>query len=50
MIDYRARLRPAIRALEQDPELSLAEVAALACLSCYHFHRVFTAVTGESPG
>lgn len=50
MIDYQARLRPAIRALEQDPELSLTEVAALACLSCYHFHRVFTAVTGESPG
>ena len=50
MIDYRARLRPAIRALEQDPELSLTEVAALACLSCYHFHRIFTAVTGESPG
>ena len=50
MIDYKVRLRPAIRALEQNPELSLTEVAALACLSCYHFHRVFTAVTGESPG
>ena len=50
MIDYRARLRPAIRALEQDPELSIEALAALACLSLFHFHRVFTAVVGEAPG
>ena len=49
MVDYQARLRPAIRALEQNPELCLSEAASLASLSSYHFHRVFTAVTGETP-
>ncbi|HHQ4893061.1 TPA: AraC family transcriptional regulator [Aeromonas veronii] len=49
MVDYQARLRPVIRALEQNPELCLSEAASLAALSSYHFHRVFTAVTGETP-
>ncbi|MFE8730111.1 helix-turn-helix domain-containing protein, partial [Aeromonas hydrophila] len=49
MVDYQARLRPVIRALEQNPELCLSEAASLASLSSYHFHRVFTAVTGETP-
>lgn len=50
MVDYRHRLRPALRALEQDPGASLEQLASLSCLSTYHFHRVFTAVTGEGPG
>ncbi|ENY70647.1 DNA gyrase inhibitor [Aeromonas diversa CDC 2478-85] len=50
MIDYRRRLRPVVRALEQDPDLSIEALAGRACLSLYHFHRVFTAVTGETPG
>ena len=50
MVDYQARLRPVIRALEQDPDLSIEMLASSACLSFYHFHRVFTAVTGETPG
>ncbi|WP_421187193.1 AraC family transcriptional regulator [Aeromonas enteropelogenes] len=50
VVDYRARLRPVIRALEQDPDLSIEALASRACLSFYHFHRVFTAVAGETPG
>ncbi|EHJ8626390.1 TPA: GyrI-like domain-containing protein [Salmonella enterica subsp. enterica serovar Java] len=50
MVDYQARLRPVIRALEQNPDLSIEMLASSACLSFYHFHRVFTAVTGETPG
>ena len=44
MIDYRERLTPVLRALEQDPDLSIEALASRACLSLYHFHRVFTAV------
>lgn len=50
MVNYQARLRPVIRALEQNPDLSIEMLASSACLSIYHFHRVFTAVTGETPG
>ena len=50
MIDYRRRLIPVLRALEQDPDLSIEALANRACLSLYHFHRVFTAVAGEAPG
>lgn len=50
MIDYRERLTPVLRALEQDPDLSIEALASRACLSLYHFHRVFTAVVGEAPG
>ncbi|HGB5187928.1 TPA: AraC family transcriptional regulator [Salmonella enterica subsp. salamae serovar 21:z10:z6] len=49
MVDYQARLRPVIRALEQNPDLSIEMLASNACLSFYHFHRVFTTVTGETP-
>lgn len=31
-----------------DRALTLDEVAAVACMSCYHFHRIFRAYTGES--
>ena len=50
MINYRRRLIPVLRALEQDPDLSIEALADRACLSLYHFHRVFTAVAGETPG
>ena len=50
MIDYRERLTPVLRALEQEPDLSIEELASRACLPLYHFHRVFTAVVGEAPG
>nr|WP_207794259.1 helix-turn-helix domain-containing protein [Aeromonas salmonicida] len=39
-----------MRALEQDPDLSIEALVDRACLSLYHFHRVFTAVAGEAPG
>ena len=48
--DYHRRLQPVIRYLEQhyrDPP-DLTTIAALASLSPYHFHRIFTAVTGET--
>ena len=47
---YHRRLQPVIRYLEQhyrDPP-DLTTIAALASLSPYHFHRIFTAVTGET--
>jgi AraC family transcriptional regulator len=31
-----------------DRDLDLEEVASVACFSAFHFHRVFTGVTGES--
>ena len=48
--DYPRRLRPVIRHLEQHyaEPLDLAQIAALAALSPYHFHRIFKAVTGET--
>lgn len=37
MVDYQAGLRPVIRALEQNPDLSIEMLASSACLSFYHF-------------
>ena len=50
-VDYRERLRPVIRYLEQHyrEPLDLAVLAERAALSPYHFHRVYKAVTGETP-
>jgi AraC family transcriptional regulator len=31
-----------------DKSLSLDELAKVACFSSYHFHRIFTAITGET--
>ncbi|WP_394126775.1 GyrI-like domain-containing protein [Vibrio hepatarius] len=49
-VDYKKRLIPVIRYLEQNynQPLNLPEVAALANLSPYHFHRTFKAVQGET--
>ncbi|GAB2659798.1 AraC family transcriptional regulator [Vibrio panuliri] len=49
-VDYQKRLTPVIRYLELhfNQPLNLQEVAALANLSPYHFHRVFKAVQGET--
>lgn len=49
--DYHHRLRPVIRHLElhyAEP-IDLHEMARLAAFSPHHFHRVFKAVTGETP-
>ncbi|MDO4769029.1 MAG: AraC family transcriptional regulator [Brachymonas sp.] len=49
--DYHRRLRPVIRHLEQHyaEPIDLHEMARLAAFSPHHFHRIFKAVTGETP-
>jgi AraC family transcriptional regulator len=49
--NYHRKFVPVIRYLEKnyDKNLNLNEVAELAHLSPYYFHRVFKAVTGETP-
>lgn len=49
-IDYRARLARVYSALHADlvRDLSLDDLADLAALSRFHFHRVFAAMTGET--
>ncbi len=48
--DYHKRLLPVIRFLETnfDQPFNLEEVARMAYLSPYHFHRIFKAVVGET--
>ncbi|MCG6346294.1 AraC family transcriptional regulator [Vibrio fluvialis] len=48
--DYHKRLLPVIRFLETnfDQPFNLEEVARMAYLSPYHFHRIFKAVMGET--
>lgn len=48
--DYQARLERVYARIHADPagDLSLDELAAVAALSRFHFHRVFTAMTGET--
>lgn len=48
--NYHQRLTPVIRYLEQNfnQPLNLNQVAELAYLSPYHFHRIFKAVTNET--
>ena len=49
-VDYRERLRRVYAAIHDDParRYSLDEMADLAALSRFHFHRVFAAMTGET--
>ena len=50
--DYQRRIERVCSYLEErlcDP-LDLEQLAAVACLSPYHFHRVFRSMTGESLG
>ncbi|AKF11083.1 AraC family transcriptional regulator [Sandaracinus amylolyticus] len=50
--DYRPRVERAIRFIGEnlDRPITLAEVAKVAHLSEYHFHRIFAAITGEPIG
>jgi AraC family transcriptional regulator len=50
--DHRARVERAVRfiATSLHRPLSLKEVAAVAHLSEFHFHRIFSAVMGETVG
>jgi AraC family transcriptional regulator len=47
--DYRERINRVVFHIERhlDEPLSLQELAKLACFSPFHFHRIFTAFTGE---
>lgn len=48
--EYRARLARALAYIQDNlgDEIDLEEAAGLACFSKYHFHRIFTALVGES--
>ena len=48
--DYLQRLLRVLRHMENtlDTPPTLAELSAIACFSPHHFHRIFTAMTGES--
>lgn len=50
--DWRRRVLAAMRAMEAglDGELSLEDIARAANFSPYHFHRIFTGMTGETVG
>lgn len=47
---YQKRLRNVLRHIEDtlDEPPSLNELSRIACFSPYHFHRIFTAATGET--
>ena len=48
--NYHKKLIPVIRYLEKNfnQPLNLNEVASMACLSAFHFHRIFKIVTNET--
>ena len=50
--EWQRRVLLAMRAMEAglDGELSLAEIARAAHFSPYHFHRIFSGMTGETVG
>jgi AraC family transcriptional regulator len=49
--DHCARVVRVVSEIDRrlDEDLDLEELAAIACFSPYHFHRVYRAVTGETP-
>ena len=50
--EYRARINKVMDYLEANPDkpADLSVLAGLAHFSPYHFHRIFTFMTGETPG
>lgn len=50
-LSYQERIDRVLRHIEShmDVRLTLNELADMACFSPYHFHRLFTAMVGESP-
>ncbi len=51
LTDTRRRIHRAVDFIDEnlDRDTSLAELAELACISRWHFQRVFTALVGRSP-
>lgn len=49
--EYRRRIRQAMEHAEQRIKegISLRDLARAACFSNFHFHRIFQAMTGETP-
>ena len=52
ILDYRSRINDAVVYIEENAAeaLTIGAIAARACMSPYHFHRIFTAFTGETLG
>ena len=49
--EYQLRINKVTDYIHQniDQPLSLQKMAGIACFSRFHFHRVFTILTGETP-
>jgi len=49
--EYARRLNAALDLIDRElgGDISLAKLAAVACFSPYHFHRLFSAMVGEPP-
>ena len=49
-LTYQQRINIVLRHIEQnlDSRTDLDELARIACFSPYHFHRIFSAMVGES--
>lgn len=52
MTDYRSNIQKAIDYIYSnlDQKLTLDDIAARACFSPFHFHRIFSSFLGETPG
>lgn len=50
--EYNARITKVIKFIDDniDKELPLETLAEKACFSPFHFHRIFNAIVGETPG
>lgn len=48
--EYKARIDRVIQYIESNltNKITLTEVAKISCFSAYHFHRIFTAIMGET--
>jgi AraC family transcriptional regulator len=48
--NYKRRIKKALTFIEEnlDNQITLDQLAQVACFSSYHFHRVFTGLVGES--
>ena len=50
--EYKSRISRVIKYIDDNlnKELSLETLADAACFSPFHFHRIFNAIVGETPG